>query len=225
MATMTEPTASFQREPARRILLRHLHQGRINIEEGTPRLLLPSLEKVSRISVVANVLAKEKKGNITNVLVDDGTGQTVARFFEAAPLLEYISIGETILIVGKPRIYNQEIYLSPEIIKRVSSFWLRVRQAELNRGPWVAALPDTGEESSPEEKIKMEEVLLESAGKEDLPLTGKVLCLIKEMDGGGGVLVEELIEKSPVKGVEQALEKMMESGEIFQNAPGKVKAL
>ena len=38
-------------------------------------------------------------------------------------------------------------------------------------------------------------------------------------------MMEEIISKSPLNNTEQLLEKMLESGEIFQNSPGKVKVL
>jgi len=60
--------------------------------------------------------------------------------------------------------------------------------------------------------------------EEVLPVE-KVMNLIKELDKGQGVLIEELIERSPLKETEVLLTKMLEKGEIFQNAPGKVKML
>ena len=61
-------------------------------------------------------------------------------------------------------------------------------------------------------------------GEEILPAE-KMMSLIKELDRGQGVLIEELIEKSPLKETELLITKMLENGEIFQNAPGKVKIL
>ena len=53
----------------------------------------------------------------------------------------------------------------------------------------------------------------------------KIAQLIKEMDDGKGVLIEDLLEKSPIQETEQVLGQMLESGEIFQILPGKVKVL
>jgi len=128
---MADLTPSFRREIAYKILLGQLREGKIVQEEGIHLLMLPSLEKVIRVNVIATILIKEKVGNITNILVDDGTGQVVLRFFEQLPLIEQIQIGNTILIIGKPRMYNQEVYLSPEIVKKVLPAWLQIRKKEL----------------------------------------------------------------------------------------------
>ena len=53
----------------------------------------------------------------------------------------------------------------------------------------------------------------------------KLTNLIKELDTGDGVLIEEVISKSPLNDTEQLIEKMLENGDIFQNLPGKVKVL
>ncbi|MDO8655981.1 MAG: hypothetical protein Q7K45_01975 [Nanoarchaeota archaeon] len=219
---MADPTSSFHREIAYKILLRQLHEGKMIQEEGVHLLMLPSLDKVVRVNVVATILIKEKVGNITNVLVDDGTGQVVLRFFEPLPLIEQIQIGNTILIIGKPRMYNQEVYLSPEIVKKVAPAWLQIRKKELPQHDLVNPPLNVDFASNQEEGKKT--IVEQMVGEDILPVE-KVINLIKELDKGQGVLVEELIEKSPLKETEALLTKMLERGEIFQNAPGKVKML
>lgn len=183
--------------------------------------MLPSLEKVARVNVIATILIKEKAGNITNILVDDGTGQVVLRFFEQLPLIEQIQIGNSILIVGKPRVYNQEIYLSPEIVKKVLPAWLHIRKKEL----YQEFPPGSKRGNSPVDEKEEEKLIVKYMIKEDTLPTGKLMNLIKELDRGSGVLIEELIEKSPLPETERLIEKLLENGEIFQNAPGKVKTL
>ena len=175
------------------------------------------LEKVYRVSVVAVVLQKEKKGNSTSFLVDDGTGQLIVRFFEPAPVVNLLGPGDAILIVARPRKYNQETYLSPDIVKKVDPSWLKVRKNELQEGNRVN-LPEAG----PDNEENMEE---RERNSEPAILFQKVLQFIKKMDSGSGVRVEELIELSPVPETERLLERLLEKGEIFQNSPGKVKAL
>ena len=219
---MADLTPSFRREIAYKILLGQLREGKIVQEEGIHLLMLPSLEKVIRVNVIATILIKEKVGNITNILVDDGTGQVVLRFFEQLPLIEQIQIGNTILIIGKPRMYNQEVYLSPEIVKKVLPAWLQIRKKELLQNYSLNSPPKTNLSDLPEEGKK---VIVEQMVEEEVLPVEKVMNLIKELDKGQGVLIEELIERSPLKETEVLLTKMLEKGEIFQNAPGKVKML
>ena len=53
----------------------------------------------------------------------------------------------------------------------------------------------------------------------------KLSKLISGLDKGDGVMIEEIIEKSPLEKTEEFIEKMLENGEIFQNMPGKVRLL
>ena len=118
----------FLRDAAKKVTIKQILSGKF-VQEGESSLfLLPSLEKADQVNLVATLLMKEKIGNITNLLVDDGTGQIVLRFFENRPFIETIGAGSILLIIGKPRMYNQERYLSSEIVKSVSPSWLKVRK-------------------------------------------------------------------------------------------------
>ena len=62
--------------------------------------------------------------------------------------------------------------------------------------------------------------------KEEFALPSqKIMGIIKELDKGSGAFIEEIIERSPLEETEKIIEKMLESGEIFKNMPGKIKAL
>jgi RPA family protein len=85
--------------------------------------------------------------------------------------------------------------------------------------------------SNSQEQIK-KEIVVEDVFVEDnviennaiLP-TEKILHLIKKLDQGEGVEIEEIIEKSTVKDTEVIINRLVENGEVFQNLPGKVKVL
>ncbi len=229
---LMEPTAAFHREAARKILLRHLFDGKIIQEERTSWLMLPTLEKVSRVNVAGTILVKERIGNITNILIDDGTGQVPLRFFEVLAFLEEIQVGQAVVVIGKPRAYNQEMYLSPEIVKKVLPVWLQVRKKELEQ-EYQKLFPEPARGISPARQLEEGKVIImehmvvpaEQAVEDiSLPLE-KVVRLIRELDQGKGVFIEELLQKSPLPETEWLVKKLLERGEIFQNTPGKVKVL
>lgn len=209
-----ETKALFLRDAAKKVTIKHILSGKFVHEGESSIFLLPSLEKADQVNLVATLLRKEKIGNITNLLVDDGTGQIVLRFFENRPFIETIEAGSTLLIIGKPRMYNQERYLSSEIVKKVFPLWLKVRNGELK-------------EHTPESLPQ----ILESVECEVQPIeepalpTQKLIQLIKDSDQGEGARIEEILERSPLQQTEQLLEKLIESGDIFQNLPGRVKVL
>jgi len=201
---------------------------------------------IYRINTLGIIASKDRVGSMTNMLLDDGTGQITLRFFEENALLEKIDLGNVVLVIGKVRIFNEEKYISAEIVKKSNPDWLKVRLAELNQKidrltskeienkKLEKDIPRKKEKrkmihNQPEKPIE-EEVVEEIANEpiiensSQLPID-KLLQLIKELDKGDGAHIEDIIEKSTVDDPEKILEKMLENGDIFQNQPGKVKVL
>jgi len=206
---------------------------------------------IFRFNVIGIIINIEKQGNITNLWLEDGTGKIVARLFEESKLTSSLGVGTVLSIVGKARTYNQERYISPEILKKVDPCWLKLRKVELGER-FVSVSPtikveeeisslkvysenpknkpltvtkeeyDVAKEKTEELEIMEEEIVEEK--KELLP-TQKLLLLIKEKDQGEGVRIEEIISCSPLNDTEKIIEKMLEKGDIFQNLPGRVRVL
>jgi len=230
---MEEKTIS--RQSAVKTVIRELLQAEFHQEtESKPNFItLNSGEIVFRVNVLGIVLRKEKQGNITNLLVDDGTGNMVVRLFEENKKINEIEIGAVILILGKLRIYAEEKYLSPEIIKKINPLWLKVRALEFSDFFSPLATRTFSPPPLPEKvEFKTAEEFEEEVISAEAPLfstmnlsTEKILQLIKELDRGEGASMEELIEKSALEGVEDFLKRMLERGEIFQVVPGKIKIL
>lgn len=61
------------------------------------------------------------------LIVDDGTGSILVRTF--ADKFQ-VNIGDTILVIGKPRVYNQECYILGEVVKKIDKKWLEVREKQ-----------------------------------------------------------------------------------------------
>ncbi|MBU1976562.1 MAG: hypothetical protein KKA62_01260 [Nanoarchaeota archaeon] len=254
-------------------------------EDNLNYILTPNKETVFRVNVMAVIVNKEKQGSITNFLIDDGTGKIILRSFEEDQKINLLDIGNLILIIGRVRIYNQEKYLSPEIIKKTRPLWLKLRSLELNitkeqcpeeekieidsflpksinkkevvnklkvefKKEPLEKTKEQDQEKNKEDKINLElrknlpftaskedlieEIIDEETVAEDsleineedslLPVQ-KLSKLIQELDQGEGVLIEEVIEKSPLDKTEELIEKMLLNGDIFQNMPGKIKVL
>ncbi|HLD72497.1 MAG TPA: hypothetical protein VJA23_02845 [Candidatus Nanoarchaeia archaeon] len=232
-----EEKKTFSRQIAVKTTFSELLEGEyVKEEEQNPNYLLTkSGEKIYRLNALGVILGKEKLGEIQNFYLDDGTGKIILRSFEANPQWEALEVGDTILVLGKLRVYNQEKYISPEIVKKIDPLWLKVRSLELKElfldkkeiKVEAEEIPIkeivSANESSEEELIGEDEIVMDEK-LEMLPLE-KVKHLIKELDQGSGVLIEELISKSSLNETEQIIEKMLEKGDIFQNLPGRVKVL
>ncbi|MBU0459834.1 MAG: hypothetical protein KKH52_00690 [Nanoarchaeota archaeon] len=210
---------SYQRQVAIKTIISDILAGEFVKEEENKSdyLLTPENEKIYRLNLFAIVLNKEKVGNITNILLDDGSGKINLRYFEDDPVLEELQIGEVILVIGKLRSYNQEKYLAPEIVKKINSLWLKVRSLEMAK--------EVKEIFDVDVKVEVEKVIDEVADEDNTLPVQKIIKIINELDQGEGVLIEEIISNSVLNGTEQIIEKMLENGEIFQISPGKVKVL
>ena len=221
-----ENKKTYQRYTAIKITIKELLEGEYKQEnEENPNYLLTvDQRKIFRLNLMATILDKEVQGNVTNFFLDDGSSQINLRFFETNTILDKLKIGDIVLVIGKLRIYNQEKYISPEIVKKIDSGWLKVRALEIKKN--VKQEPVAIKEEIKEQNEIIEDIEEEKPNKEIeiLPIQ-KITSLIKELDQGEGVMVEEIISKSSVNDTEQLLEKMLENGEIFQNSPGKVKVL
>lgn len=253
---MEPENKSFFRFPAVKVTIKDLEEGEyIEEKEQNPNyIIIKENSKLFRLNVIATLVHKELRGSVTSILIDDGTGKIVLRLFEENKAALNLEIGDVVQIIGKVRIFNQEKYIFPEIIKKVNSSWLKVRALELqiqNQKNMKKKVKNTEEISTKkaktEEKSQAKEPLKTisvTAKKpvEEKPIEFQVVSeeieendpllpfeklsqLIALLDKGDGVLIEEVIEKSPLEKTEELIEKMLENGDIFQNLPGKVRLL
>jgi len=219
---------SFTRHPAVKTLISDLNKGNyVQDDEQAPNYLEFKNKKIYRLNLIATLVEKEVIGSITNLLLDDGKGRIILRSFEENKNIEGLNVGDVVLVVGKIRTYNEERYISPEIVKKVNPLWLKLRSLEMKKKSEV-------KESRESENKKEDDIVLvegdylgkvEEQEENKLLPNQKIISLIKELDGGGGVLMEDIIEKSVLDNVEKILDRMLETGEIFQIQPGKVKVL
>jgi len=209
----TVPEQYQERQVAAKLGIKEIKEGNYVIEEGwKPNFLLTKKnKKVSRVNLMGVVLDKEENGNITNLILDDGSEKITVRSFEEIKNLNEVGIGECVLIVGKIRIFNDEKYISPEMVKKIDKGWLKVRALELEK------------EKETKEEVKEEKI--EDKGEVFDLVNKKIIDLIKELDKGEGVLIEEIKDKSAIDNTEELIDKMLKDGEIFQNLPGRVKVL
>ncbi|MEK6846192.1 MAG: hypothetical protein AABY26_05505 [Nanoarchaeota archaeon] len=247
-----ETKNTFQRQTAVKVIINELLTGTYvqGDEQNSSCLRTIDQRLIYRFNLMGIVVAVEKQGSITNLLLDDGTGKIYLRLFEESPRYADLRSGDIILTIGKIRVYQQEKYFAPEILRKLSADWLKVRAFEfkdkiqaakenLSSGSAFNEMEALTIDSSNKSKV---EARLEPEKIEELTITEeviggafetkdaqlppqKLLHLIKELDRGEGVLVEELLSKSSLNETEKLLEKMLEKGDIFQNLPGRVKVL
>lgn len=184
-----------------------------NLEGGIKKLLFVELgdKKIVRVNIIANVIDKyesEGERRFASITLDDGSGQIRARAFaEDISKFQDISQGDTILIIGVLRHYNDEIYILPDLVKKQDPKYLLIRKLEIEK-----SFKPT---QQPAEK------------KEIKALRDEVISLIKDSEGNEGVDKDHIIMtiKSRPELISQEIQKLLEEGIIYEPRPGRVRYL
>lgn len=171
-------------------------------------------KKIVRVNVVGNVIEKfeneTEKSKYVFINIDDGSGQIRLKIFGEEEISKYSDInqGDTVVVIGVLRSFNNETYISPEIIKKKDPKYLLVRKLEV-------------------ENERSKDVI--ETGKEQITaVKDRILESIKNAESEGGIEMDKLImdlkDISP-EIIKQEVQKLLEEGIAFEPYPGKVRYL
>jgi len=219
------------RQTAVKVWIKDIVNGSYVIKKGyEPNYILAANKiKVSRANIIGVVVGKSSTDilNYSYLVIDDGSDKITARAFDNRDLLLDFNIGDMVNIIGRPREYGKEIYIAPEIVKKIlDKKWVEIRKIELmgqeryllSREAEKAAGNRDDEESS--EKIQ-EEIIVDDI----IPNKAeKIISAIRQNDSGDGMEINDLIQKAGLDGDSKIKELLMQ-GDIFEVKPGKVKVL
>ncbi len=202
--------AQIKRETAMICIVDDLLKGNFVRTEGwNPSYFSTRIGDVSRVNLIGVVVSKE---NAEGLLLDDGSGRILLRSFGEISFSE-VDIGDLILVIGRPRTYNDQNYVLPEIIRKISQKWGAYRQLQLE----ILRKKIRPEKKEARTPIKEEE--------QPVNHHQKIIAFIKDLDSGSGADTEEVIKRSGVQNGENVIRKLIEEGEIFEFKPGKLKVL
>ena len=201
----------FQRQIAYKLRIAEILDGQFAKDDISAGYLILNNINVSRINLICTLVYKqEQTGSYSSAVVDDGTGRISLRSFDTNTFSK-VDVGDVILVVGRTREFNDEKYVIPEIIKKLESIeWLNLRKLELRNFKIT----------KPEENKKIED-----AEEQSSAIVDEVYSLIKKLDDGEGVAIEEVIKSSSNSKAEQIITRLLENGDIFEIKPGKLKIL
>lgn len=177
-------------------------------------------KNISRVNIISTVVGKfvSEDGNYANLTLDDGTETIRVKAFgpDVSKIL-VSNIGDIIQFIGKVKKYEDEIYVSPEVIRVLDDpNWLIVRKLELKS-------PKKQAEEAKSSKEKKEETEEETVEDDSTDL----IQIIRKLDKGEGASIDKVIEKSGLD-IEEAknfLFSLLKRGEIFEPKKGKLKVL
>lgn len=203
-----EQQQQFKRNVAYKMRVGEIFAGKVILDGERFKFLETPGRQVVRINLVANVIDKyiqdgEKKyGSVT---LDDSTGQIKLKAFgDDIEKFSQLNQGDTIMVIGLLRTWNNEIYLTPEIIKKKEPAYLLVRKLEI-------------EKETPKQPDKAQ--LFE--------LKDKIINMVKEGEKDGGANIDQIILdlKETPDLINQEIKKLLEDGVVYEPRPGKIRYL
>jgi len=199
--------ADYKRHVAYKLKIGDVIQGKRIFDADKFSFIELGDKKISRVNVIANVVDRYSsvEKSYISLTVDDASGQIRIKIFgDDVNKFSDISQGDTVLIMGLIRVYNDELYITPEIIKKKDPKYLLVRKLEFD-------------------KIKPKEVNKDII----LALSDKIIDKIKNSEPNGigsDKLMEEFKEIEPSL-INQEIKKALEDGIIYEPRPGIVRYL
>jgi len=198
----------MQRATAYKLRIGDILSGKHILEEERFNFLELGDKQVIRVNIIANIIEKyegESEKKYLSFTIDDASGQIRVKIFgDDVSRFSNIEQGNTVMVIGKLRYFNNELYILPEIIKEQDPRYLLVRKLEL-------------EKEMPKE-IKKEEIL---ATKD------QIIEMIKKAEQEGGIDTDKLIMeiKANPDIINQEITKLIEEGLVYEPRPGKIRYL
>ena len=201
---------ALKRKVAYKVRIGQINEAKQNIEgeQGRLRNIEIDGKEVVRVNLVANVIDKflqEGEKKYGSLGLDDASGQIKVKLFgDDTKKIESFNQGDTVLVIGLVRLWNNELYLTPEIIKKKGPSFLLVRKLEVE-----AQTPKTLDRS------------------QIADLKDKILTMVKTAEADGGIDIEKIIMelKEPPNTINNEIKKLLEDGLCYEPRPGKLRYL
>jgi len=205
----------FKRHIAYKLRIGNILIGKPIVNEERFSFLELGDKKIVRINVLGNIVDRyestsgDKERRYIFLTLDDGSGQIRLKIFsDDYEKFKDIVQGQTVVVIGVLRHWNNETYISPEIIREMDPRYLLVRKLETEKDKIINA--------QPVEKAQI------------VAIKDKILELIKNSEENNGIEVDEITQKfheTPQTIISQEIQKLLEEGIVFEPRPGKIRWL
>lgn len=228
-----------KRFTAFKISLGLLSHGSLEFDQERFSRLILNNKEIVRVNVIATIVDKfmNEQGSYASITIDDGTGNIRVKVFsDNIAMLKDLQLGDTLMVIGLLRYYNDELYILPEIVKQVDARWLLARKLELqkeygNSYESVKPKEQTSIQATEQTLSFQSEITEEKVESESMPnektLRDRVLDIIKAGESQEGIDVDKLIMslKAPVDNINSTIIELLEEGTIFEPRPGRLRVL
>jgi RPA family protein len=197
-----------RRQTAFKVWIQNVHTSQEKIKQDTGLPYLDIKEKqVVRVHLFGSVVDKNIVDGYGSVVLDDSSASIRLKVWgEDVSLLESLNTGDLVFVVGRYAMYQDERYVRPEIVRRVSMDWALFRRLELTK---EYGLPSMQEKVL----VKSEELPVEEV-EPSLSLRENIISEIEKEDE---VSESQLVEacKMPADKVLLVLQDLLKEGEVF----------
>jgi RPA family protein len=207
---MEETTGEIRkRNVAYKLRIGDVLKGVPMMDEGKFLFLELGDRKVVRVNMIANCVDKfiqEGEKQFGSLTVDDASGQLKLKVFgEDVERFKDIMQGDTLQVIGNMREWNGEIYMIPEVCKKVDARWLLVRKLEIQEA--------------------RKDLVVETKGNNSLK--NQILDKIKGAESEGGIDRDVLVMdiEASKEGIEAEIKSLLEEGLIYEPRPGRLRYL
>jgi RPA family protein len=238
------------RQPALKLHISDITKGRFEQSEGLkPAYILTQKgRRVGRARMLATIVNwwQSQDKTLTVITLDDGTDTIRVKAFGTVAFDKF-KLGDIIELVGKPKYYNSELYIVPEVawytdtnsellreleLRQQSREWEQKRQTVLMYAKQTSDLMEL-KKLCEEMGISAEDVeaILESQelqpeqepGKEEMK--SRILSTIESLDKGEGCSYGDLLTNSSVPEVtlDTLVQELLDDGTCFEPRPGKIR--
>ncbi len=206
------PDEQFKRNIAYKFRIGEILMGKPIFDNERFSFLELGNKKIIRVNIIGNIIDKyESEGEKKYIFftLDDGSGQIKLKSFgDDANKFKDLMQGQTVLVIGVLRNFNNETYISPEIVREQNPKYLLIRKLEREK-----------ERSDNIQPVAREQIIA---------IKDKILDIIKNSEKDGGVEMDSIImnlrDVSPDI-INQEIKKLLEEGIIFEPRPGKIRWL
>ena len=202
----------IKRHVAYKVRIKDLLEAPYTKGEGDwdPNFIQLNNKQISRVNLVGVVVSKQNETDYNSIMLDDSSGRISIRFFGNNLPADDLNVIDLLQVIGRPREFGNERYIVPEIIKKIDNKkWMEVRNLELKDKKLIIKKHDTTEKEITQSNDP----------------TTKIIELIRQSDSGDGADTQQIISSSNIDNMESIIKNLLETGEIFEIKPGRLKVL
>ncbi|MBI2109643.1 hypothetical protein HYT58_00520 [Candidatus Woesearchaeota archaeon] len=229
-----------QRQPAYKLWISDLVNGTYVKQEGEwdPNYVQVLDKRVSRVNLIGTVVSKfdNEDGSYSTITIDDSTSTIRLKAFRDDTVrLKNIKPSHMVLVIGKVREYNAELFIAPEVVKILDNpNWELARKLELIKicgkpgkivSTHIASHETYTSKVTPKQLETSTELVVENVNVEEENTRQKIYSVISNTNGM--ISIKEVTEKTslPAHEAEEVINELLAEGEIFEPKPGFLKSI